>query len=139
MDGTSPILMGASCSSGLPVPALPTTRRPRGNRNRESHDMNIRFVSASFLIAASLVATIIVGRALPAFGQAQAAAISRTADGKANLSGIWQAMNTANWDLETHGARPGPVTALGAAFSVPPGVGVVDGGEIPYQPDAAAK
>ncbi|MDH4065971.1 MAG: hypothetical protein OEW19_16345, partial [Acidobacteriota bacterium] len=33
----------------------------------------------------------------------------------------------------------GPVFALGAAFSVPPGIGVVEGGEIPYLPDALAR
>ncbi len=63
----------------------------------------------------------------------------RTADGTPDLSGIWQALNTANWNLETHVARPGPVFSLGAAFSVPPGVGVVDGGEIPYLPAALEK
>jgi hypothetical protein len=48
-------------------------------------------------------------------------------------------MNTANWDLQAHEARQGPVVALGAAFSVPPGAGVVEGNEIPYLPAAAAK
>ncbi len=56
-----------------------------------------------------------------------------------NLSGIWQANNTANWDLLTHQARQGPMTALGAAFSVPGGLGVVEGNEIPYKPEARAK
>jgi hypothetical protein len=41
--------------------------------------------------------------------------------------GIWQANNTANWDLLTHQARQGPLAALGAAFSVPGGLGVVEG------------
>lgn len=62
----------------------------------------------------------------------------RTPDGTPDLSGIWQAMNTANWNLEGHVASQGPVVALGAAFSVPPGTGVVDGGEIPYLPEALA-
>ena len=63
----------------------------------------------------------------------------RTADAKANLNGIWQAMNTANWDLEGHAATHGPVAGLGAVFSVPPGLGVVDGDAIPYLPAMAAK
>jgi len=63
----------------------------------------------------------------------------RTYDGKPNLSGIWQAANTANWDLQDHSARQGPVMALGAAFSVPGGLGVVEGNEIPYKPEALAK
>jgi hypothetical protein len=64
---------------------------------------------------------------------------SRRLDGKPNLNGIWQANNTANWDILTHKARQGPVTALGAAFSVPGGIGVVEGNEIPYKPEALAK
>ena len=63
----------------------------------------------------------------------------RTSAGTPDLSGIWQANNTANWDLEAHVARQGPVFALGAAFSVPPGLGVVEGGEIPYLPAALEK
>src|SRR5438067_13807064 len=63
----------------------------------------------------------------------------RTYDGKPNLSGIWQAANTANWDLQDHSARQGPVMTLGATFSVPGGLGVVEGNEIPYKPEALAK
>jgi hypothetical protein len=63
----------------------------------------------------------------------------RTTDGKPDLNGIWQAINTANWDLQDHAAREGPVVALGAAFSIPGGQGVVEGNEIPYQPWAAKK
>jgi len=63
----------------------------------------------------------------------------RTADGKPNLNGIWQAMSSANWNIEAHEARQGPIATLGAAFSVPPGTGIVEGGEIPYQPAALAK
>src|SRR5882724_4267156 len=56
----------------------------------------------------------------------------RMPDGKPNLNGIWQAMNTANWDLQEHAARPGLVLALGAEGAEPGGPGVVEGGEIPY-------
>ena len=58
--------------------------------------------------------------------------------GKPNLNGIWQAMNTANYDILSHSAkaalamRPGPVVpvpaapvlALGAVGSVPAGIGI---------------
>jgi hypothetical protein len=61
----------------------------------------------------------------------------RTPDGKPDLNGIWQALGTAHWDLEGHSARPGPVVAMGALGAIPAGLGVVEGGEIPYQPWAA--
>jgi hypothetical protein len=57
-----------------------------------------------------------------------------------NLNGIWQAMNSANWDLEPHAARPSPFPALlGTIGAELAGQGVVEGGTIPYQPWAAAK
>ena len=48
-------------------------------------------------------------------------------------------MNTAHWDLQEHAARPSLVVALGAKGAEPGGLGVVDGGEIPYLPEALAK
>src|SRR5690348_13544968 len=55
---------------------------------------------------------------------AAAQSIPRTADGKPDLSGIWQTLNSATWNVEDHTASPG----------VPAGQGVVDGGTIPYLP-----
>ena len=55
--------------------------------------------------------------------------VPRASDGKPDLSGIWQVMNTAAWDIEDHGASLG----------VPAGQGVVDGGRLPYQPASEAK
>jgi hypothetical protein len=75
----------------------------------------------------------------PAAGQDQAYKAPRTADGKPDLNGIWQALNSANWDIQDHSTAPGPWAALGAAGAVPPGQGVVEGDEIPYLPTAAAK
>jgi hypothetical protein len=90
---------------------------------------------------------------LPLAGQTPAYRAPRTAGGKPDLNGIWQALNEANYDIEAHVARPAmavrpgpygpvpaaPVLGLGAVGSVPPGIGVVEGGELPYQPSALAK
>jgi hypothetical protein len=76
----------------------------------------------------------------PGFGQnAPVYKAPRTADGKPNISGIWEAMNEANWNIEAHPAGPATVIANGAMFAVPPGLGVVEGGEIPYLPEAKKK
>jgi hypothetical protein len=102
--------------------------------------MRIGF-KAWILIGAALVAGLLVSRVsskaqAPA---AQAYRAPRAADGKPNLNGIWQALNEANWDLEPHAAAQGTVLALGAQFSIPPGIGVVESGSIPYKPEALAK
>jgi len=105
--------------------------------------MQIGFKSWMLLaatVAAGLLFTRIPSKAQGgAAAQAQTYRAPRTPDGKPNLNGIWQALNEANWDLEAHAASQGAVLALGAQFSVPPGVGVVEGGAIPYKPEALAK
>jgi hypothetical protein len=101
--------------------------------------------------ASALGAAVAIG--VPAAGQAPAYRAPRASDGHADLNGVWQALNEANYDIEAHNARPAlalragpygpvpaaPVLALGAAGSVPPGLGVVEGGELPYRPDALAQ
>ena len=72
-------------------------------------------------------------------GQAPSYRAPRTGDGKPNLNGIWQALNSAHWDIEAHAAAPGLIRELGASNAVPGGMGVVEGGEIPYKPEALAK
>ena len=68
-----------------------------------------------------------------------APALAQSKGKQPNLSGVWQAANTANWELEAHAAEAGPAPELGALLAVPPGPGVVVGGEIPYLPAALAK
>jgi hypothetical protein len=63
----------------------------------------------------------------------------RAADGHPDLSGTWQALNTAHWNLEPHVSAYPVVIELGAQFAVPPGPGVVEGGAIPYRPEALAE
>jgi hypothetical protein len=95
--------------------------------------------SARFAGAAAVLMTALQLSLIPTASGAEAYKAPRTADGKADLNGIWQALNTANWDLQEHAARPGVVVALGAAGAVPAGLSVVEGDEIPYLPAAAAK
>src|SRR5260370_33526996 len=63
----------------------------------------------------------------------------RTVDGKPNLSGIWQAVNTAEWDIQAHEAKAGPIVVMGAVGGIPAGLGVVEDGPLPYRPEALAK
>jgi len=63
----------------------------------------------------------------------------RAPNGRPDLSGVWQALNTAHWNIEPHVSDYPVLSELGAQFAVPPGHGVVDGGEIPYLPEARAE
>src|SRR5262249_44242285 len=75
--------------------------------------------------------------AQPARGGATGRVPRNAWDNHPNLNGVWQAMNTANWNLEDHAAIAGPMYQMGAIGAVPPGQSVVDGGDIPYLPAAA--
>ncbi|HLK46601.1 MAG TPA: hypothetical protein VKT49_00625 [Bryobacteraceae bacterium] len=86
-----------------------------------------------------LMGLALVGGLLTISAAGQAYKAPRTADGKPNLNGIWQAVNSADWDLLGHAAAQGPVLSLGAVFSRPPGLSVVEGDEIPYLPAALAR
>ena len=97
--------------------------------------MRSRSVRTTIVIASALVllggAWFLMNR-VPAETAAAAAGgdgLPRTADGKPDLSGIWQVLATAAWNIEDHQAAKG----------VPAGLGVVEGGELPYLPEALAK
>jgi len=103
-------------------------------------------------LATVLVAAVGLVLAFPLTPAAQNPAyrVPRLPGGKPDFNGIWQVLNTANYDLEDHMARPAmalragpfgpvpatPVLALGAVGAVPGGIGVVEGGAIPYRPEA---
>ena len=88
------------------------------------------------LIVATLAAVLLPAK--PVTSQSTYKA-PRAADGKPNLNGIWQAFNEANWDIEPHAAAPAPLASLGAIGATPPGMGVVEGDVIPYQPVGAGE
>src|SRR5437879_6698265 len=67
--------------------------------------------------------------AIPLAAQTPARNLPRTSDGKPDLNGIWRVLNTAAVNLEDHTG----------ALNAPPGFGVVEGGEIPYLPEAPKK
>lgn len=64
--------------------------------------------------------------------------IARDFAGHPDLNGVWQAIGTANWNIQTHRAAAGPAE-FGAIGAIPPGYGVVVGDEIPYQEWALAQ
>jgi len=110
--------------------------------------------SRGVIVVAAIVAGIagawLAARLLQAQGPAGAQAVvpgqfspytaPRTADGHPDLNGIWQSVSTANWNLEAHGAAPGAYPELlGAWGAQPGGQSVVEGGVIPYRPEALAR
>jgi hypothetical protein len=85
--------------------------------------------------------------------QTPSSAIPRTPSGKPDFNGIWQVLSTANNNLEAapakaaHAMAPGDfvpvpapeIVAMGAVGSVPASFSVVEGGVIPYKPEALAR
>jgi hypothetical protein len=96
--------------------------------HRWNRSIRVLAISAAIVSAAGVVRA-----------QSQVDRPSRIA-GHPNLNGIWQALNTAYWNLEDHSAEAfGNFWQLGAIFAIPAGQSVVRGGTIPYRPDALVK
>ena len=110
MAGASSCLTGATSSSARPAPAR---RKTAPTARSASHDASPRV-----LCSAPRRCSRRSSRSVPASNSAgQAIAVAgarRTAS--PICPGIWQAMNTASWDIQDHHARTG----------VPAGLGVVD-------------
>ena len=75
------------------------------------------------------LAMVVAGCAAPTGQQASSYRAPRTSDGNPDLQGLWQVLNTADYNIQTHEARQG----------VPAGLGVVVDEEIPYLPAALAQ
>jgi hypothetical protein len=113
-----------------------------------------RFRSVMIALAAAAAVATFALNSIPAAGQGQAYRAPR-APGTQNpdMNGIWQALGTAHYDLEPHVAKPAlalrpgpygplpaaPVLSFGAVGAVPGGLGVVEGGEIPYTAEGRKK
>ena len=110
-----------------------------------------------WMVVVTGVAVVVVVAGSVARPASQGTRVDRI-DGRPNFSGIWQANNEANWDLQAHEARAGavmqpgiypydfaqvpaaPSLPFGAAGGVPGSLGVVEGdGQIPYTPEALAR
>ena len=114
----------------------------------------MRWVSVmkASLVAGVAIVAVTIAAIGSVTGQTRTPGVPRV-NGKPDLNGIWQTINTANWNIQAHTAkaalamRPGPVVpvpakevlAFGAVGSVPSGLGVVDGNELPYLPEALKK
>src|SRR5438105_6118656 len=94
--------------------------------------------SAAAVALLWLVVTATAGQA-PTAGRFRSYRAPRLA-GHSDLNGVWQALVTANWNIQDHDAQPGVHPELMGAYGAgPAGQSVVEGGEIPYQPWALAK
>ena len=83
-----------------------------------------KIFAASGLIslAAAMISTVAFAQDAP-----------RAPSGKPDLSGIWQAMTSAHYNVEPHAAAEGTHSGvMGALSAIPAGLGIVEGGKIPY-------
>jgi hypothetical protein len=89
---------------------------------RGSHPLGV-------LLAIAVAVCTLVPSAVRGQGGSSAYQAPRTKEGRPDLQGIWQAVNTAAWNIEDHSPDLG----------IPGGQGVVEGGILPYQPGALAR
>src|SRR5215210_487338 len=81
------------------------------------------FRRALIVIAAAVAVGGAVWTQVPATSPAtEAYKAPRTAEGTPDLSGIWQAVNTANYDIQAHAARPALAVVPGPPRTAAPGL-----------------
>ncbi len=98
----------------------------------------MRWETATFRAGVTVVTCAIAcaTTSVPASAQTAEYRAPRGPDGNPDLNGLWQALNSAHWDVEPHGAGPSVVRDLGALSAVPAGLGVVVDDVIPYTAEA---
>src|SRR5687768_15735537 len=97
-------------------------------------------VIGAVVMAGTVTVAVLAAAVQPAVRQPPPTAYraQRLADGRPNLNGIWQAVGSANWNIQDHEAQAG-LPQLGAIGAAPGGQGIVDGNEIPYNAAGLAK
>jgi hypothetical protein len=97
-------------------------------------------MTAVLLTGAAAMVQPVTAKAPARAAASRPAANPATIGGHPNLNGIWQAIDGADNGLEPHSAEtsPGPKSEreLGAIAAIPASLGFVEGGTIPYKPDA---
>src|SRR5438874_13238167 len=107
-------------------------------RNRSRRVMILGVTGAVIAVVVTVAAT--VGQQTSSARPFPPYKAPRLADGHPDLNGLWQALVTANIDIEDHEAQSGPrPELLGAYGGWPAGQSIVEGGTIPYKPEALAK
>jgi hypothetical protein len=86
-------------------------------------------VRHTFIVSFAVAALLVTGPLNAQEQVSEATDIPRLANGRPDFSGIWQTLSEADYDLQPHEGRR----------DAPPSPGVVEGGTLPYLPEALAQ